>query len=175
MSLKKRPAIFILRVINDHSSLVVILIDVINSFDINEKKNKEKKSFEAFTPNISHISTPESSVFQASKPHFKRSRIRISHIHKHINMRNNQFVYNRYSKVYIVINNTKAMIKYLKKAYFIDFTVNNVVAKKIKEKTIIDTIIFRDVEINIKTEEKRKKELMSHNLDKIILKYLFLR
>ena len=65
MSLKKRLTIFILRIINDYSSLVIIFIDVINLFNINEKKNKKKKkeSFKTFTSNISHTLISEFSVF----------------------------------------------------------------------------------------------------------------
>ena len=48
MSPKKRFVVFILRIINDYLSLIVIFIDIINLFDINEKKNKKKKSFETF-------------------------------------------------------------------------------------------------------------------------------
>ena len=63
MSPKKRFVVFILRVINDHLSFAVIFIDVINSFDINKKKNKEKESFKAFISNISHTSILEFNVF----------------------------------------------------------------------------------------------------------------
>ena len=52
MSLKKRFVIFILRVINDYLLFVVIFIDVINSFNIDEKENKKEKSFEVFISNI---------------------------------------------------------------------------------------------------------------------------
>ena len=89
VSLKKRLIIFILRVINDHSLFVVIFINVINSFDIDEKKNKKEKSFEIFISNISHISILEFNVFQTSKSHFKRLRVKIFYIHKYINMRDN--------------------------------------------------------------------------------------
>ena len=67
------------------------------------------------------------------------------------------------------------MIRHLKKAHFIDFTINNVIAKRIKKEIIIDVIIFYNVEINIKTKEKRKKKFINRDFDKIILKYLFLR
>ena len=89
MSLKKRFAIFILRVINDHSPFVVIFIDVINLFNINKKENEKEKSFETFISNILHTSILKSNVFQALKPHFKRLKIKIFYIYKHINMRDN--------------------------------------------------------------------------------------
>lgn len=40
---------------------------------------------------------------------------------------------------------------------------------------MINVIIFREIEINIKTKKKKKKKVMNRDLDKIILKYLFLR
>ena len=66
------------------------------------------------------------------------------------------------------------MIKHLKKTHFINFTINNITVKKIKEKIIIDIIILRDVKINIKTKEKKKK-IINRNLDKTTLKHSFLR
>ena len=100
MLFKKRFIIFILSVLNDHSSLIIIFINVINSFDNDEKKNEEKKSFKTFISNILHISISKSNVFQASRFFFKRLKIKISHIHKHINTRNDYFVCNR--KIYIL-------------------------------------------------------------------------
>ena len=69
----------------------------------------------------------------------------------------------------------KTIIKHLKKTHFIDFTINDIIEKRIREKIIINIIIFYDVEINIKAKEKRKKEIINRDFDKIILKYLFLR
>ena len=90
-------------------------------------------------------------------------------------MRNNYFVYNRYSRIYNVINDIKTIIKHLKKTHFIDFTISDIIEKKIKEKIIINAIIFYNIEINIKTKEKRKKKIINRDLNKITLKYLFLR
>ena len=73
-------------------------------------------------------------------------------------MRNNYFVYNRCLKSYNVNNNIKAIVRHLKKKHFIDFTINNVIEKRIREKIIINAVIFREIEINIKAEERKRKK-----------------
>ena len=123
VSFKKRFIIFILRVLNDYSLFIIIFIDVINSFNDDENDNEMEKPFEAF------ISIFKFNVSQILKPFFKRSRVKISHIHNHINMRNDYFVCNRCSRAYNVINDTKTIIKHLKKTHFIDFTINDIIKK----------------------------------------------
>ena len=48
------------------------------------------------------------------------------------------------------------MFRHLKKKHSIDFSTNNIIEKKIRKKINIDIIIFREIEINIKTEKKKE-------------------
>ena len=66
------------------------------------------------------------------------------------------------------------MAKYLKKYHSIDSVLSATTEKRIREGTVIDVVILRGAEINIKVNEQRRKEIMGIDLNKATLEYLYL-
>ena len=63
----------------------------------------------------------------------------------------------------------------MKKTYFINFTINEIVEERIRKSISINAIIFRKININFEIEEKRRKKFIIIHFDKIILKFLYLQ
>ena len=126
---------------------------------------------------ISTLQTPGpgSSVSQVSGSSSKRSRALTSRIHDHIRKEGDKLICNRYSKVYKSTGGTGAMSRYLKEKHSIDPAVSSVAEKIIREGTSIDAAILRGAEINIKAEEERRQQLLSLDINKNTLEYLYLR
>ena len=67
------------------------------------------------------------------------------------------------------------IIRYLKVEHSIDLEANSIAKKRIRDETVINIAILREIEINREAKEKRRKKLMKINLDKKTLKYLYLQ
>lgn len=63
---------------------------------------------------------------------------------------------------------------YLKEKYFIDLVASSIAEKRIWDEIVIDIAILRDIEVNRKAEKKRRKKIISVDLNKTTLKYLYL-
>ena len=105
----------------------------------------------------------------------KRPRLKSNLIYEHISIRDNKFVYNRYFKFYSISNNINTITRYLKKKHSINSIFNKVAKKRIREEIEIDIAILRNIDINLKVEEERRKKLININLNKDTLKYLYLQ
>ena len=67
------------------------------------------------------------------------------------------------------------MSRYLKEKHSIDSVASSIAEKRIRDETVIDIIILRDIEVNRKAEDKRRKKIINVDLDKTTLKYLYLQ
>ena len=67
------------------------------------------------------------------------------------------------------------MGRHLKERHSIDPSASSVAEKGLREGTAINVAILRGAEVNIKAEEKRRKEMLKLGLDKNTLEYLYLQ
>ena len=75
----------------------------------------------------------------------------------------------------MINNNIKAIARHLKKAHSINPSTSALIKKRTRERTTIDIVILRGIDVNIKAEKKRRKELINVGLNKTTLKFLYLK
>ena len=119
------------------------------------------------------ILNPGFNVFQTLNLLFKRSRAFTFYIHKYVYRDKDNWVCNYYNKIYKYSGDIGIMFKHLKEKYLIDAIFSDIIEKRIRKGTNIDVVIFCEIEINIKTEKKKKKQLINIEFNKNILEYLY--
>ena len=82
---------------------------------------------------------------------------------------------NRCSKNYSITGGTGAIGQHLKNEHCIDRTTSLLAEKRLREGTSINAVILRGAGINVEAEEKRRKELIGIDIDKITLEYLYIQ
>lgn len=127
----------------------------------------------------SQIPDPETGFSQSSATSSKKSPTKTSGIHQHCKKKMHAiglaFVCNYCSKLYKCSGGTGSMKRHLKERHQINPEANTIALKRRGDGTTVDAAILRGAEINIAAEEKRREELMSIDLDKTTLEYLYLQ